>query len=155
MPPSAPLPAESVEALIRNTGARVTTTRVRVLTFLQTQTRPLTHHEIQEKLAGSAPTSSANALDNAAPIDSVTLYRVLEWLTENELVHRVGGADQVWRFSAGGGHAAHEHAHFQCTKCDTLTCFTEVKLPERIALPAGFQSEEVDFLIKGICPRCG
>ncbi|HEV7816241.1 MAG TPA: transcriptional repressor, partial [Janthinobacterium sp.] len=112
------------ELLIRKTNARVTTTRVKVLDFLLSQTDSLTHHEIQERLAPEA-------------IDSVTLYRVLEWLTENELVHRIAGADQVWRFSAGGGHRAHEHAHFQCTKCEKLTCFTDLKLPEKIALPDG------------------
>jgi Fur family ferric uptake transcriptional regulator len=128
-------------SLIKNTKARVTTTRVKVLDFLLSQTDSLTHHEIQEKLAAEA-------------IDSVTLYRVLEWLTENELVHRIAGADQVWRFSAGGGHHAHEHAHFQCTRCDKLTCFTELKLPQAMALPDGFHSQEVDFLIKGLCPRC-
>lgn len=128
-------------SLIKNTKARVTTARVKVLDFLLSQTDSLTHHEIQEKLSGEA-------------IDSVTLYRVLEWLTENELVHRIAGADQVWRFSAGGGHHAHEHAHFQCTRCDKLTCFTELKLPQTMALPDGFRSQEVDFLIKGLCPRC-
>lgn len=127
--------------LIKNTKARVTTARVKVLDFLLSQTDSLTHHDIQEKLSGEA-------------IDSVTLYRVLEWLTENELVHRIAGADQVWRFSAGGGHHAHEHAHFQCTRCDKLTCFTELKLPQTMALPDGFHSQEVDFLIKGLCPRC-
>jgi len=130
------------ESLIRKTNARVTTTRVKVLEFLLAQTDSLTHHEIQERLASEA-------------IDSVTLYRVLEWLTENELVHRIAGSDQVWRFSAGGGHRSHEHAHFQCTKCEKLTCFTDLKLPEKMDLPAGFRSQEVDFLIKGLCPRCG
>ncbi|MES2740028.1 MAG: transcriptional repressor [Pseudomonadota bacterium] len=129
-------------ALIRTTRARVTVARVKVLDFLLAQERSLTHHEIQTRLAGDAG------------IDSVTLYRVLEWLIDNDLVHRIAGADQVWRFSAGGGHRSHQHAHFQCTKCDTLTCFTEVKLPRELTLPEGFRSQQMDFLIKGLCPRC-
>ena len=135
-------PTLTAETLIRNTHARVTTSRVKVLDFLLGQTESLTHHDIQQRLAADSG------------IDSVTLYRVLDWLTENQLVHRIGGADQVWRFSAGGGHQSHEHAHFQCTKCATLTCFTEVKLPAALALPEGFRSQEVDYLIKGLCPRC-
>lgn len=129
------------ESLIRQTEARVTTPRVKVLEFLLAQTEPLTHHEIQARMDG-------------ATIDPVTLYRVLEWLSEMKLAHRIAGADQVWRFSAGDGQQAHEHAHFQCTRCATVTCFPEVKLPSDLALPKGFQSEEVDYLIKGICPRC-
>jgi Fur family ferric uptake transcriptional regulator len=112
-----------------------------VLEFLLAQTESLTHHEIQYRLARDA-------------IDPVTLYRVLDWLTENALVHRIGGADQVWRFSAGGGPQSHGHAHFQCTRCEKLTCFTDVKLPGNPTLPAGFHSQEVDYLIKGTCPSC-
>lgn len=133
--------ADQAETLIRATGARVTRQRVTVLELLLGQEKSLTHHEIQVQLSAEA-------------LDSVTLYRVLEWLTENELVHRIAGADQVWRFSAGGGHHAHEHAHFQCTKCEEVTCFNDVPLPRKIKLPEGFQGQEIDFLIKGTCPHC-
>ena len=133
---------QQAETLIRSTNARVTKTRVKVLDFLMAQSQSLTHHEIQQ------------ALSQDSDIDSVTLYRVLEWLTENELVHRIAGGDQVWRFSAGGGHQAHEHAHFQCNKCATVTCFNEVKLPPPVALPEGFSGGDVDYLINGVCPRC-
>ncbi len=138
---SQPSIASHAEEKIRATGARVTRQRVIVLAFLLGRGTSLTHHEILEQLAEEA-------------LDPVTLYRVLEWLTENELVHRIAGADQVWRFSAGAGHHSHEHAHFQCTKCDVVTCFTDVPLPRKIKLPAGFQTQEVDFLIKGTCPNC-
>jgi Fur family ferric uptake transcriptional regulator len=133
--------ADQAETLIRATGARVTRQRIIVLDFLLGQDKSLTHHEIQDRLSDEA-------------LDPVTLYRVLEWLTENELIHRIAGADQVWRFSAGAGQHSHEHAHFQCTKCEQVTCFTEVPLPRKIKLPAGFESQEMDFLIKGTCPHC-
>lgn len=129
------------ESLIRDTGARLTQPRTRVLSYLLKQKEAMTHHEIHAHLPGE-------------PLDAVTLYRVLEWLTENGLAHRIAGADQVWRFSAGAGQQNHEHAHFQCNSCDAVTCFNDVPLPRRVKMPEGFVSEEVDFLIKGICPRC-
>jgi Fur family ferric uptake transcriptional regulator len=132
------------ESQIRATGARVTRQRVLVLDFLLGQEKSLTHHEIQSHLSKKLHEE----------LDPVTLYRVLEWLTENELIHRIAGADQVWRFSAGAGHHAHEHAHFQCTRCEQVTCFTELALPRKIKLPDGFQTQEIDFLIKGICASC-
>ncbi|MRW92001.1 transcriptional repressor [Duganella sp. FT80W] len=134
----------NAESLIRATGARVTRQRILVLEFLLQQEKSLTHHEIQTHLAKKVH----------AELDSVTLYRVLEWLTENELIHRIAGADQVWRFSAGAGHHAHEHAHFQCVSCEQVTCFTDVALPKKIKLPDGFHTQEIDFLIKGTCPNC-
>lgn len=134
-------PESQAEALIRDTGARLTQPRSRVLAFLLGQNKPQTHHEIQDALSGAA-------------LDPVTLYRVLEWLTEHELIHRIAGADQVWRFNAGAGQHGHQHAHFQCTQCGMVTCFTDIALPAKVALPAGFTSEQVDFLIKGRCPDC-
>lgn len=133
--------AEQAHQLIRATGARVTRQRVVVLEFLLQQGTSLSHHEILAHLADQA-------------LDPVTLYRVLEWLTEHALVHRVAGAGQVWRFSASGGQHAHEHAHFQCTQCDVVTCVADVAVPQKISLPAGFHAQEVDLLIKGICPNC-
>jgi len=132
---------QQAESLIRDTGARLTRPRTRVLMFLLKQHRPLTHHDIHAQLPGE-------------PMDTVTLYRVLEWLTEHGLAHRIAGADQVWRFSASGGKQNHEHAHFQCTHCESITCFNDMPLPRRVKMPEGFTSQEVDFLIKGICPRC-
>jgi Fur family ferric uptake transcriptional regulator len=132
---------QQAESLIRDTGARLTRPRTRVLMFLLKQNRPLTHHEIHARLAGE-------------PLDTVTLYRVLEWLTANSLVHRIAGADQIWRFSTNGGKQDHEHAHFQCTSCESVTCFNDMPLPRRVKMPTGYTSQEVDFLIKGICPRC-
>lgn len=132
------------EALIRATGARLTQPRMRVLSFLLEQQRPLTHHDVQSALPGEK-------------LDAVTLYRVFEWLTEQGIVHRIEGADHVWRFSANpgeGGQASHGHAHFHCTRCETVTCMSGMPLPSRMKLPEGFKSDEVSLLIKGTCPRC-
>lgn len=133
--------AQQAEDLIRATGARLTRPRARVLAFLLEEEHPLTHHEIQARLPGEA-------------LDTVTLYRVLEWLSANGMVHRIAGADQVWRFSTSAGRQDHDHAHFQCTSCDAVTCFNDTPLPRRVKMPEGFTSQEVDLLIKGICPRC-
>ena len=134
-------PAAQAETLIRATGARLTQPRTRVLAFLLAQHEPMTHHDILDRLPGEG-------------FDAVTLYRVLEWLTEQGLAHRIAGGDQVWRFSANPDKDGHEHAHFQCTNCEAVTCVTDVPLPRKLKLPAGFTSDEVDLLIKGRCPRC-
>lgn len=132
---------QKAETLIRDTGARLTRTRTRVLAFLLEQAAPLTHHEIHEQLRGDT-------------IDAVTLYRVLEWLTANDIAHRIAGADQVWRFSVNADRLGHDHAHFQCIRCDSVTCFNDMPLPRRPKMPEGFTSHEVNLLIKGICPHC-
>ena len=132
---------EAITELIRATGARVTVPRVTVLSLLQRQQQSLTHQEIQDLLADKA-------------LDSVTLYRVLDWLVDHELAHRIVSADQVWRFHAGAGQHGHEHAHFQCTKCEMVTCIADVRMPKSPKLPAGFHGTEVAYMIKGTCPQC-
>ncbi len=133
--------ASQAAALIRDTGARLTQPRTLVLACLLDQSEPLTHHDILQRLPGEG-------------FDAVTLYRVLEWLTEQGLAHRIAGADQVWHFSADPQREGHAHAHFHCTVCDAVTCITDVPLPRKLKLPAGYAAEEVELLIKGRCPRC-
>ncbi|HEX8601203.1 MAG TPA: Fur family transcriptional regulator [Pseudoduganella sp.] len=143
LPSMSPMSPSSLQAgeLVRATGARVTQPRIRVLGFLLGHDEPLTHHDILDRLPG-------------AGFDAVTLYRVLEWLTGRGLAHRIAGADGVWRFSANPGKDSHEHAHFQCTTCEAVTCVTDVPLPRKLKLPEGFTGEEVDLLIRGRCARC-
>lgn len=132
---------DQAETLIRATGARLTKPRTRVLAFLIRDGGTLTHQEIHDRLDGE-------------PVDAVTLYRVLEWLTANGLLHRITAANGVWRFTAHAGGQGHEHAHFQCTRCDSMTCLDDMPLPAQVNMPAGFTREEMDFLIKGLCARC-
>jgi Fur family ferric uptake transcriptional regulator len=132
---------QQAESLIRDTGARLTGPHTRELAFLLKQDKPLTHRDIHEQLKDD-------------PFDAATLYRVLEWLTVNGLVHRIASADQVWRFSAKVGGRDHDHAHFHCTSYDAVTCFNDGPLPRRVKVSAGFTRQEVDLLIKGVCPHC-
>jgi len=85
----------------------------------------------------------------------VTLYRVLEWLTEQGLVHKVSGEDRIWRFSAAGHRPARRggHAHFVCRSCGKVICLDQTRLPS-IPLPAGYRRRDVEVTIKGSCDQC-
>jgi Fur family transcriptional regulator, ferric uptake regulator len=132
---------ERARSALRATGERVTPTRLRVYVALLDSARALSHHELEA------------ALGTGAPIDRVTLYRVLEWLVEQGLAHRVAGIDRVWRFSiARESHA--RHAHFQCNGCGKVICLGEA-LTSRVPLPRGFRSEAVELTVKGRCAECG
>ena len=128
--------------LIKSTGARVTANRTKVLAFLLAQTRALTHREIDQGLSADQP------------IDPVTLYRVLEWLVTEDLIHNVAGDDHVSRFRIGHNDNLHPHAHFQCANCSTVTCMEELELQNNVFLPKGFQLTQAEILLKGFCPAC-
>ena len=126
---------------IRGTGARMTAPRVQVLAAMLAANRVLSHHEIEERLG-------------SARLDRVTLYRVLDWLVEEGLAHRIAGADRVWRFSVSG--EAHEsHAHFQCNRCGSVLCLDELSARKPVVhLPRGYRPERLELTVTGVCARC-
>lgn len=122
-------------------GARATPARIAVLRLLETAERALSHREIEEALA--------------AGFDRVTLYRVLDWLVESGLGHRITDTDRVFRFSLAppDARAHNEHAHFRCECCGKVFCLADIPVPAP-ALPAGFSGKAVDYCITGQCARC-
>ncbi|WP_157314929.1 Fur family transcriptional regulator [Chitinibacter sp. GC72] len=124
--------------LISKTRARITPARVDILAALLGAQRPLSHLDIQELLAPG--------------LDRVTVYRVLDWLTAENLAHKLSGDDRVWRFSAAK--APHHHAHFHCQQCGRFYCLEDVKTDLPVALPKSFIADSVEITVKGICADC-
>jgi len=141
---------EQARDRVRATGARVTGARVRVLAALLEAGGALTHTDVQRRLE-SGP---AHEL-----LDRVTLYRVLEWLVEVGLAHRVSGPDRVWRFSAQGApHDSHgRHGHFKCRRCERMFCMKAsggLGRTVRAMLPEGFSGDEIELTVLGLCADC-
>jgi Fur family ferric uptake transcriptional regulator len=135
------------EELLRRTGERVTRGRVIVFASLLEARRALTHAEVESRI------------ERLYDIDRVTVYRVLDWLTQQGLTHRLAGEDRVWRFLTAhdarpraAGH--HPHPHFKCNTCGDVICLDEILAAPRVALPAGYRSEELEVTVKGQCAMC-
>jgi Fur family ferric uptake transcriptional regulator len=135
-------------ATIAALGVRSTPARVDVLAVLLAAGEALSHHDVEERLR------------RRHAIDRVTLYRVLDWLVARDLAHKLAGDDRVWRFSASahrGGEAGvpgeHAHAHFRCVDCGKVVCLADAGVPT-LAVPAGYQPDEVEVTVKGHCDRC-
>jgi len=133
---------DSAEAMLRETGERVTRGRVVVLACLLDARRALTHAEVEA------------AIGRAHRMDRVTVYRVLDWLTELGLAHRISGDDRVWRFRAQQHSHRGSHPHFQCNRCGEVVCLDETPKVPTVHLPAGFQGNEVELTVKGVCGEC-
>jgi len=137
--------AQEADALIRQSGARLTSPRSAVLSLLLGADHAMTHQEITDALSG------------ALPVDRVTIYRVLDWLVEQGLAHRIAQDDRVWRFSISRQpHARtdHQHAHFACKQCGQTFCLDGVPAKVAVKLPSGYQSEAVELTIRGVCEHC-
>ena len=132
--------------MVRGSGARVTVDRVRVLAELLAAGEALTHLEIQRRLESAAGTG----------IDRVTLYRVLDWLVDMALAHRLAGPDRVYRYSVKAARGG-DHGHFRCTRCERMFCMNErasIRRWIRAALPAGFSGENIELTVSGRCAQC-
>lgn len=133
------------ERQIRATGERVTQPRVAVLALLMAAEHASTHQDV------------AGAIASHHPIDRVTVYRVLDWLVEVGIAHRIAGDDRVWRFMLNPGDADsphHQHAHFTCTRCAQTFCLNDMPTRFNFKLPDGFRPTEVDLKFRGTCLHC-
>jgi Fur family ferric uptake transcriptional regulator len=90
-----------------------------------------------------------------AEINKSTVYRMLEKLEDDGVIHSFLTMNQV-RFYAlcngcsSGGHVD-SHAHFQCTMCKRVTCFQEeLDLPK----PQNVRITSAHVLLSGQCASC-
>jgi len=70
--------------ILKQAGLKSTSSRLVVVSVLAQNSSPLTHQDLLKKLPEN--------------FDRVTLYRVLDWLLQQQLIHRVAGDDRAWRF---------------------------------------------------------
>lgn len=138
---AAPPRHDQATRLLHQRGATVTPARVRVLQLLLAADAAMSHQSLQQVAAASGH-----------PFDKVTLYRVLDWLTAQGLVHSVTGHDRVRRFSLMNPH--HAHAHFECSVCGRLFCLRGSLATAALELPPGFASDRVDITVHGRCAGC-
>jgi Fur family ferric uptake transcriptional regulator len=135
--------SDVAETLIRSTGERLTTARVQVLRVLLEAGRALSHHEVEERVA------------RELPIDRVTIYRVLEWLTKEKLAHKIAGDDRVWRFDAPVNGSSDNRTHFKCTACGHIMGLENQIVPKTLKVPSGYTAKALEVIVRGLCASCG
>ena len=133
--------SKSIEMLLEH-GIRPTTNRITMVKALALAEHPLTMTELE---------------DLVDTIDKSNVFRALSLFREHHLVHVLqDGADAV-RYelchSHEKGHDDDIHAHFYCERCGQTFCLNEIAVP-RVALPEGYHLHTINYLIKGVCPKC-
>lgn len=128
--------------MIKDAGQRSTSARLAVLNVLNAAEGALSHAEIIERLSAGYH------------FDRVTIYRVLDWLTEYHLIHRIASDDRAWKFQVSLPNVSHQHAHLHCTQCHKIICLDELQPSLPTQITAKFQIESVDMIIKGRCADC-
>ena len=90
--------------------------------------------------------------------DRVTIYRTLGTFVEKGILHKVLDDKGVTKYalcseSCEEGDHNHDHVHFKCSNCGKTVCIEGVPVPA-FSLPQGFDLEETNVLLQGICDKC-
>ena len=78
--------------------------------------------------------------------------------TQWGIIHAIPSSDNAVRYAlcqdeCGPGHHHHQHIHFICGRCKQTFCLDDIVTPD-LHLPKGYQSQEIDVLVKGTCKQC-
>jgi len=89
--------------------------------------------------------------------DRVTIYRTLKVFVEKGILHKVLDEDglryALCKAACTNRHHRHDHVHFKCVACGQTTCLDDVHIPQ-IALPLGYDGQQVNLLVQGLCRAC-
>jgi len=122
--------------LVRNTTAKT-----EIQELIVSSSVALSHAEIQNLLEG--------------PCDRVTIYRVLERLLVEGVIHKIVNVDAVVKYASCHSCSTkhnHNHIHFSCQKCKAVTCLEDVEPSYK--LPKTYKVSEMNFTLSGFCPKC-
>ncbi len=90
-------------------------------------------------------------------IDKSNIFRSLSMFREQHLVHVLqDGADAV-RYELCHSYDDEldndVHPHFYCERCGKTYCMNDIPIPT-VTLPKGYRISTINYLVKGICPKC-
>jgi Fur family ferric uptake transcriptional regulator len=138
---------KGLQQKIEQAGGRATPARTRVLAALEALASPASHGDVERQV-------HASSRRGVKPIHRVTLYRILDWLCQLKLAHRMLDVEGIWRFRTQEVVAAHrEHLHFRCGGCAQIFCLS-VPFPRRPELPEGFVLSSMHIDLQGRCRKC-
>ena len=136
---------DRAEQICADKAVRLTSLRKRVLELVWQSHAPVKAYDILEELRGDKYSS-------APP----TVYRALEFLQENGLVHKIESLNAYYGCSAE--EAQHSPQFLICEDCgDVAEVSQQQSLEEKIselAKQAGFKIKDQVIEIKGVCANC-
>jgi Fur family zinc uptake transcriptional regulator len=132
-------------------GARLTALRRQVLQLVWQSHQPLGAYAILEQLGAQQVQEDGKPRRLAPP----TVYRALEFLQEQGLVHRLSSLNAFIGCTHPG---EHHHSQFLiCRQCQAVVEIADDGIDRAIhhaAASAGFADDGAGVEITGLCPRC-
>ena len=86
-----------------------------------------------------------------------SIFRMLELFSEKEIVHVIEDGSRSFKYELCYSDTHHtisdQHVHFYCERCKQTYCFESDRIP-LVNIPEGFYPHAINYMIKGICPKC-
>lgn len=134
--------SNDIDDILMRKGVKPTSNRVLVMRELLKARRPVSLMDMEI------------ALDT---LDKTSIFRVLELFAEKDIVHTIEDGSRSLKYELCGNDSHHsigdQHVHFYCERCKQTYCFESVGVPV-IDIPEGFDARSINYMIKGICPKC-
>lgn len=130
-------------------GAKLTHLRRAVLSLIVESRAPIGAYALLGRLRAEKA--------NATP---ATVYRALDFLVENGLVHKLERLNAFVACTDQGAHPHHEHAAVQfliCRKCGTVAEMEDPRIAQAISRAAGqsgFHPDTATVEVEGTCETC-
>ena len=133
---------QNAEKLLEQGGIKPTANRLLVLRALINSPLPMSLIELETELE---------------TLERSSVSRVLSLFLEKDIVHSFEDGRGIAKYELchGETHCSIEdmHAHFYCEKCEQTFCFEDISAPQ-INIPAEFRIRSVNYMLKGVCPKC-
>jgi len=133
------------EGLLKERGVSATAHRLHVLEIVGNSPCPLSADEIHETMSRSED------------VNRVTIYRILDLLTERKLVERLSSGERSFRYGLAPNRNHPRHAHFYCTECGNIECLSPGALHLSMdSLGRTFPGiiKRAEVRLDGICRNC-
>ena len=132
-----------LENKLNNKSIRPTAMRLLVLEAMTNQQAAVSLSDLEKQFEKS---------------DRITLYRTLKTFQEKGIVHSIDDGTGAPKYALCEDDCSCDidrdlHVHFHCKVCSETFCLPKYKIPE-INLPAKFQAEEANLVVKGVCSLC-
>ena len=134
---------DDVEELLKEAGVTPTPNRSLVLRAIADAPFPVSLTELETELE---------------TLEKSSISRVLNLLEGHSVIHAIQDGRGIAKYELchGKGHRHSRfdmHTHFYCTVCRRTFCFEDIAVP-KVETPAGFHTDSVNYMLKGICPDC-
>lgn len=135
--------SNDIEEILNGKGIKPTSNRILVMRELMKALHPISLADLEALLEFT--------------MDKASIFRVLELFAEKDVVHVIEDGSRSLKYElchSGNKHSiADQHAHFYCEHCKETYCIETASVP-MIDIPDGFTPHSINYMIKGICPKC-